>query len=164
LDFNEEVVLKYKLMVCRIGWQHTSDPTLHEDLVQEGMLGLKKACETFDPTLGVVFSTHAYNKVRGEIMRYINYKVKTVHVPVAKGETSSTTELTDESTHHCPDFWIDLGDAISSIRDRELRNMAGMVLIMGMNRREISESTGIHYERVKKLCRRAIGLVRERML
>ena len=48
--------------------------TPFEDLCQEGAIGLTKAIEKFDPSLGNAFSSFAVPKIRGEIMHYLRDK------------------------------------------------------------------------------------------
>lgn len=40
----------------------------YEDLVQQGLVGLVEAANTFDPTKGIQFSTYAYIRIRGAII------------------------------------------------------------------------------------------------
>lgn len=47
-----------------------SDPEF-DDLVQEGLLGLLKACNTFEPSKGFKFSSYACTCIRNNILMYL---------------------------------------------------------------------------------------------
>lgn len=51
------------------------------DLIQEGNLGLMKATEGFDPSMGYL-STYAMQWIRQYICRFIMDKGKVIHIPV----------------------------------------------------------------------------------
>jgi RNA polymerase primary sigma factor len=62
--------------------KHTSNKLDYDDLVSEGYLGLMKAIERFDTTLGYQFSTYATWWIRQSITRAIIDKGYTIRVPV----------------------------------------------------------------------------------
>lgn len=53
----------------------------HEDLVQEGMLGLERAITKFDSSRGYKFSTYAYSWIRQSIFRAISNKARAIRLP-----------------------------------------------------------------------------------
>ena len=64
-----------------------------EDLTMEGMVGLSRAIELFDPARGYKFSTYAYNWIRQSITRSISYYDRSIRIPVNGIERLS--ELSD---------------------------------------------------------------------
>ena len=56
-----------------------------EDLIQEGNLGVLKAAEKYDPSMGHRFSTYATYWIRQSITRAIGDKSSTVRIPVNLG-------------------------------------------------------------------------------
>lgn len=58
----------------------------HDDLVQEGFIGLMKAIDKFNPEMGYKFSTYAFWWIRQSIGRYLDDKTTIIRVPVHMSE------------------------------------------------------------------------------
>ena len=70
-----------------------------DDLVQVAMVGLIKAVERFDPTVGVAFSSYAVPTITGELRRHFRDAGWAVHVPRrAKDLYVSVATAVDELT------------------------------------------------------------------
>lgn len=64
----------------------------HEDIIQEGMLGLWQAAVKFDETKGVKFNTFAVKYIYGTMLRYIRDRRNTIRVPrVVRDASDSDT-------------------------------------------------------------------------
>ncbi|MBN8237111.1 RNA polymerase sigma factor SigB [Halobacillus kuroshimensis] len=77
----EKVVLVYKDLVESIARKYSKNSTIHEDLVQVGMLGLLAAIRRYDKDFGKSFESFAIPTIIGEIKRFIRDKTWSVHVP-----------------------------------------------------------------------------------
>jgi len=73
-------------LVVKIAKNYTSlEPSLI-DLIQEGNLGLIRAAEKFDYTMGCRFSTYASYWIKHYITRFIAKRSRTIRVPIRKGD------------------------------------------------------------------------------
>ena len=91
-----------------------------ENYIEEGMIGLVRAINTFNPKRGVKFSSYAFVCIEHEILRYIN-KTKTYKRKIQYACKKSLDEYIEggkEKTTY-KDVLIDERDAYSSLEDRE---------------------------------------------
>ncbi|MCD5325859.1 MULTISPECIES: RNA polymerase sigma factor SigB [Pontibacillus] len=77
----EKIVLQYEDLVQSIAKKYSKNSSIHEDLVQVGMLGLLAAIRRYDPSFGKSFESFAIPTIIGEIKRFIRDKTWSVHVP-----------------------------------------------------------------------------------
>lgn len=77
----EKVVYKYQRLVESLAGKYSKNNSIHEDLVQVGMIGLLAAVKRYDPSFNRSFETFAIPTVLGEIKRYIRDQTWSVHVP-----------------------------------------------------------------------------------
>src|SRR5690625_576181 len=77
----EKIVLTYQNLVRSIARKYAKNNSIHEDLVQVGMLGLLAAIRRYDSSLGKSFESFAIPTIIGEIKRFIRDKTWSVHVP-----------------------------------------------------------------------------------
>jgi RNA polymerase sigma-B factor len=76
----EVLVTRYRPLVrsCVLRYRNSTEP--HEELMQVGYVGLLKAINNFDPTLGASLAGYAQPCVSGEIKRHFRDKQWQVHV------------------------------------------------------------------------------------
>src|SRR5699024_3234139 len=98
-EIQEKMVLQYDDLVKSIARKYSKNSSIHEDLVQVGMIGLLAAVRRFDVSFGKSFETFAIPTIIGEIKRFIRDKKWSVDVPrriKERGPEINTTD--DEST------------------------------------------------------------------
>lgn len=77
-------------LVAFIANKYKTTALSFDDLLQEGVVGLIKAVDRFDPYRGYRFSTYAVPWIKQAISRLIVKQEKTVRLPVALAEKAST--------------------------------------------------------------------------
>ncbi len=86
----------------------------HEDLLQEGAMGLINAVDLYDPDRGVQFSTYATHLVEGQIRHYLRDKGKLIKQPAWVQElTTKIVKATDALTQE-----LDRNPTLSEIAER----------------------------------------------
>ncbi|WLR51062.1 RNA polymerase sigma factor SigB [Bacillus tianshenii] len=80
-EVQEKIVTQYQGLVESLARKYSRGKSIHDDLVQVGMLGLLAAIRRYDSTFGKSFESFAVPTIIGEIKRFIRDKTWSVHVP-----------------------------------------------------------------------------------
>ena len=138
-----------------------------DDLFQAGMVGMMKALNNFDRTLGMRFSTYAV-----PMMRQVACALDAVSEPVSFFEPAFSDgedgmqlidQLADEKEN--ADSWserIALAEALKQVPERELAVLK-MRYFDGKTQNEISEKVGVSQAQVSRLEKSAVARLKKLM-
>ena len=98
-----------------------------DDLMQEGLVGLIKAVDRFDPERGICFSTYAIYWIRQAISRLIVKQDKIVPLPVAVAEKSSVVFEAMRQCYLQNERWPTMAElkACCDLSEQELKLISG---------------------------------------
>jgi RNA polymerase sigma factor (sigma-70 family) len=85
----EAMILRNQRLAQAIAQQYAGRGLDLEDLVQEGMVGLVKAVDRFDPERGVAFSTYATYWIHQSIQRALDNGARLIRIPAHLGPAVS---------------------------------------------------------------------------
>ncbi len=92
----EELVERFMPLARSLANRYTGGPEPSEDLHQVASLGLVKAIQGFDPTLGYGFASYAAPTILGELKRHFRDRGRQVHLPRGLQERIAQIEKATE--------------------------------------------------------------------
>ncbi len=84
IEARNKLVMKYYPLVVKLTRYYRNKGFNRDDLIQEGVIGLIRACKKFDYNKGVKFTTYACYWIRQSIQMYVLKNSNIVKVPVRK--------------------------------------------------------------------------------
>lgn len=80
-ELRERLIAEHLYIVQTVARKFAGLGESHEDLIQEGTMGLINAVDLYDPDRGVQFSTYATHLVEGQIRHYLRDRGKLIKQP-----------------------------------------------------------------------------------
>ena len=155
MSAREELIVSYRPLVYWIaGRIRVNDTELKQDMIQEGMLALIRAADSFDPERGYKFTTYAYHKIHGQIINMLERSEKRAPVPVP--DEYLECDYDGESSG---DDWIDAENAISRLEGKEAEVVSAL-FFDGLTPKDIARSKKLDVSHVYRLRRSAITRIR----
>ena len=119
-----------------------------DDIIQEGMIGLFKAIQTYDPAGGASFSTYMNICVHNQILNAIEASAAKKHAPLnSSGDLSSAWDIPADVSSN-PDELAIYSDTMQLMLSEEskllspLEKQVARMLAAGQNYREIAAELG----------------------
>ena len=127
----ELLVARYRALVGSCVLRYRSGPESADDLMQVGYVGLMKAINNFDPTLGCPLAAYAEPYITGEIKRHFRDRRWHIHVTravkdIATEIRAATPKLAQDlgRTPSGPDLARHLRISDDELRDAQLAELA----------------------------------------
>jgi RNA polymerase sigma factor (sigma-70 family) len=159
VDLNNHIPLVYRI-VQQVGSvmpprEYHND---HDDMVQDGLLGLLHACRRYRADRGCTFATYAWPCIHGYITVGIRRRRRHQHAsltpPTIWREVRHDMDLKSvDDKDECRAILADLTP--------RLRGIARMHWLRGMRHKEVARKIGMTRQRAHQLCRRAMDAMRE---
>jgi RNA polymerase sigma-B factor len=80
-DIRENLIRSHIKLAEKVARNFRTSGEPHEDIAQEAYIGLVKAVDSFDPSVGVKFSTYATHKITGQIRHYLRDRTSVIRQP-----------------------------------------------------------------------------------
>jgi RNA polymerase primary sigma factor len=150
----EKIVVEYLPLVRSIAAKYNKLGVPHEDLEQEGMIGLLEAADKYDESKGAKFSTYATFWIKKRILEAVEKEKKANFKSVVLNE-SLTKDKTDSS--QLPDLkTLEFSEGMPEVEKIVIR----MLFQNQLTLKEISDQLGISRERVRQLKEKALRRMR----
>lgn len=122
----QEMIASNTGLVAFVAHKYKTTSLSFEDLMQEGMVGLIKAVDRFDPERGNCFSTYAIFWIKQAISRLIVKQDKVVPLPVALAEKSSPVFEAMRKTYLQHERWPTLAElkACCDLSEQEIKTIS----------------------------------------
>ncbi|GMO46770.1 MAG: hypothetical protein Ta2B_28480 [Termitinemataceae bacterium] len=120
------------------------------DMIQEGNLGLMHACDKFDGTKNIRFSTYAALWIKQAVTRFLESKRRAIHIPVQKEELIRKIGVAEANLKQI----LERNPTIAELAEEVHCDQAEIIQISGVTSNvvsfegEINDESGHTYEEI----------------
>ena len=157
-EAREELILANRPMVYWLAKKLKVPYSTYQDLIQEGMLALINAVDSFAVDRNFRSSTFAYYKIRGRMINFLQRVEAKAPLPVDEAvlvdEGAESSLLYNESSRS--EWSIDLENALSQLSERE-SDIINALIMEGRVAREVASEKNIDISHVYRIRRKALA-------
>ena len=157
-EAREELILANRPMVYWLAKKLKVPYNTYQDLIQEGMLALIGAVDSFDPGRNICFSTYAYYKINGRMINFLQRVEAKAPVPVEDtafgGCGTDDSAIYDASSRS--EWSIDLEKALSQLSERESDIISALVM-EGRVANDVAAEKALDVSNVYRIRRKALA-------
>lgn len=145
-----KMLLNNQRMVHLFAKKYNGMGVPYHDLVSEGMLGLERAVEKFDPDLGFRFSTYAHFWIRNAMVRCLQQEGGLVQIPINTRRQNAKINEAQEALRQrlkrepsVEEIAVEVG--ISVARVKEVKKVIGHASVSSLDKKfKSSESSDMY--------------------
>lgn len=157
-EAREELILANRPMVYWLAKKLKVPYNTYQDLIQEGMLALIGAVDSFDPGRNICFSTYAYYKINGRMINFLQRVEAKAPVPVEDagfgGCGTDDSAIYDVSSRS--EWSIDLEKALSQLSERE-SDIINALVMEGRVANDVAAEKALDVSNVYRIRRKALA-------
>ena len=157
-EAREELILANRPMVYWLAKKLKVPYNTYQDLIQEGMLALIGAVDSFDPGRNICFSTYAYYKINGRMINFLQRVEAKAPVPVEDtafgGCGTDDSAIYDASSRS--EWSIDLEKALSQLSERE-SDIINALVMEGRVANDVAAEKALDVSNVYRIRRKALA-------
>lgn len=158
----EELILAYRPMVYWLAKSLRVPYNTYPDLIQEGMVALISAVDSFDISRNNRFSTFAYYKIRGRMINFLQRVEAKAPIPVddAVFAEEAAKAVSVSAAAERSEWTIDLQKAMDRLSQRESDIIRALIL-EGEGAKDVAEKKTIDVSHVYRIRRKALEKLRK---
>lgn len=157
-EAREQLILANRPMVYWLAKKLKVPYNTYQDLIQEGMLALINAVDSFDSGRNICFSTYAYYKINGRMINFLQRVEAKAPTPVEDAAFESREEegaaFSDASSRS--EWSIDLEKALSQLSERE-SDIINALVMEGRVANEVAAEKSLDVSNVYRIRRKALS-------
>lgn len=161
-DAREKLILANRPMVYWLAKKLKVPYHTYPDLIQEGMMALIGAVDSFDVSRNNRFSTFAYYKIKGRMINFLQ-RVEarapiTVDDMVFDEDDMRRASLSNDAER--TEWTVDIGRALSMLSEREA-DVVNALVVEGRKAKEVADENCIDVSHVYRIRRKALAKLRK---